>query len=248
MHVIPHPLDMGLKPLDLDDWLKSQPNDHLLLAERQELIQSKPECVIAARPAAESAVRELSGALSDRFPEGVRTENAEDYLEFIGARLAEDICVLSPDEDGYRLTAAVLCFPNRWKLHEKMGRTVTEIHDPVPEYAEGASRVVDRFLAKLRPLRAFERSNWGIVLSPTLFHPDRADPVTQKNLSRSFLRVEKQSFLKLPESKAIIFSIRTSIVPWTELSGGTQDAVMQTARSLSGEWLAYKALDLVDNG
>ena len=237
---------MGLRALDFADWLKPQPGDQILLAERAKLIESNSESVIAALPTAENAIAELSDILSDRFSEDEEFGAATEYLKFIGTRLAEDVCVLSLHQSAYRLSAAVLCFPNRWKLQEKMGRTVTEIHQPVPEYGERASVGVDRFLKKLRPLRAFERSNWGIVLSPALYHPDLADPIKRGDLSRSFLRVETQGFLKLPETKAVIFSIRTSVVPWRDLPCEKQNAIAREAHALSSEWQTYKALELAN--
>ena len=57
------------------------------------------------------------------------------------------------EEAGLRLIAAVLCFPSRWRLADKMDRLMGAIHGPVPFYADRLARPVDRFMRLLKPGR-----------------------------------------------------------------------------------------------
>ena len=60
------------------------------------------------------------------------------------------------------LQVAVLCAPSRWRLHEKMGRPLADIHQPVPLYADRLAAPVDRFMRHLKPGKlasAFRRPN-----------------------------------------------------------------------------------------
>ena len=59
-----------------------------------------------------------------------------DPLELAGRLVQEDLCIIQDAADGPRFTAAVLCFPSRWRLHEKLGQPLAAVHGPVPLYAE----------------------------------------------------------------------------------------------------------------
>ena len=71
-------------------------------------------------------------------------------LELAGRLVQEDLCLIEASPDGPRLTAAVLCFPSRWRLHEKLGRPLAEVHGKVPFYGDRLARPVDRFMAHVR--------------------------------------------------------------------------------------------------
>ena len=239
-----HPLHMGLESLGLKKWLVPRAGDEHLLAERTKIIAAYQQDVITALPEAAGAVAELAGLINERgatLESGAPTRR---ILKSMGTSIAEDVCVLTANDGIYRLTAAVLCFPNRWRLADKIGRTVTEIHDPVPGYAVQMSDTVDRFLAKLRPMRAVVRSNWGLSASPTLYLPNLSPPVTARADSDMYLRREEQSFLKLAGTGAVVFAIRTTVTPWEQVPKSTRNAIIAAANALGPKWLAYKALDI----
>lgn len=232
-----HPTRMGLEPLPFEDWLKPRPGDAPLLAERARLIAAHGDDVVAALPDSGAAVAELAALLRTR---GFMI--AAPALTGIGCSVAEDLCVLTPAADSYRLTAGVLCFPNRWKLREKLGGSVLAVHGPVPDYAAHLSANVDRFLNRLKPERAYVRMNWGLVSVPDLFLPTPAPPVDPKNDSEFFLRQEDQSFLKLPETGTVIFGIRTTVTPWMTVPQSLRGDILKTIAGLGPDWLAYKSI------
>ena len=84
----------------------------------------------------------------------------------------------------------------------------------MPGYAARMSGTVDRFLDRLRPLRAFIRDNWGLTGIPALYLPNQIPPVSVSADNGIYLRREEQGFLKLSCTGAVIFSIRTTITPW----------------------------------
>ena len=138
--------------------------------------------------------------------------------------------------------SAVLCFPNRWRLADKAGKPIIAVHAPVPEYADKLSSQVDFFLDRLRPGRRFTRSNWGLASSATLHLPDPIAPVNPLADSNFFMRREDQSFVKLPISSAVIFTIRTTVTPWAEVSPEDRAAVVDYAKTLPPAWLGYKSM------
>ena len=70
------------------------------------------------------------------------------------------------------LDAASLCFPSYWRLADKLGRPMADVHGPVAHYADELAAKVDTFLQRLRPERPVWRRNWSIHDDPSYFLPD----------------------------------------------------------------------------
>lgn len=229
---------MGLMALDPARWLMVDDSCPALLAQRRQLLVQRHGAVTGFLPGGEAAQGELLALLADHLPHHFPRAYARDGhrftchitgeawdladvgpnpLEVAGRLVAEDLCLLLPGPDGVPvLAAAVLCFPNRWRLHEKLGRPMAGIHAPVALYGEKLGRPVDRFLETLAPERPVWRMNWGLNDDPALFQPDEvahtaADgAITADNAGhRLFLRIERQTLRRLPATGAILFTIRT---------------------------------------
>ncbi|WPA99291.1 uncharacterized protein RHO25_003908 [Cercospora beticola] len=70
----------------------------------------------------------------------------------------------------YHLQAFICCFPSGFSLqNDKIGRTLAEIHAPVPGYKAKLEKSMDRFFAKLPNGKAVKRSNWAITTDEELF-------------------------------------------------------------------------------
>ena len=158
-------------------------------------------------------------------------------VEHAGLLTPTDWCVHLPDEEGrWRLVAASVCFPTRWVLASKLGRTVREIHAPVSAYDDPLADAVDRFMGRLRPERPMWRLNWNLVDRPDLFQPTAGDPpdppITVGDAGeRVFLRVERQTFVRLPASGAVVFGIEVHRDPLGALAG-VEGAVERLAAAL----------------
>ena len=233
---------MGLRPLDDGAWIEIDQSLPEQLLHKRRLVEEHHGDVVATsddhdgsiRRAAEELRGALAGHLVSRHPEryrygsqtvpaisvGVVDVGAVSFgdgrhpIEHAGLLTQEDWCLHLPDPDGrWRLVAASVCFPTRWVLAEKIGRTVGAIHDPVPGYREHLEAPVDRFLDRLRPGRPMWRLNWNLVDRPELFQPTAGDPPDPPlgpadAGSRMWLRVERQTFVRLPASGAVVFGIR----------------------------------------
>ena len=237
-----HPATIGIKATELSNWLRNRPEDAPILALRAELITHRRHDVIALLSAAEAGVSELGVYLSARDGFALPAAPAE-ILTTLGQAYAEDICVLTPHGDQYVLSGAALCFPNRWRLTDKAGKPILAVHAPVPEYADKLSSQVDFFLGRLRPGRCFTRSNWGLVSTATLHLPDPVAPVNPATDSNFYMRTEDQSFVKLPESGAVIFTIRTTVTPWSDVPAADRTTILVQTQSLNAEWLEYKSIN-----
>lgn len=268
----PYRWDMGLVPLqsglfEVDALYPAQ----MML--RRELLERSSESVFAALPGSEPARREcldlVTTQLSANHPawflrDGDRLHNRltdetwdlaappHDPLALAGRLVQEDLCVLGPDEEGPILTAAVLCFPSGWRLADKIGRGIAEIHAPVPEFGDRLATPVGRVVRQLPAGRLLGRLNWALVDDPSLYRPDdrnyradRNDAVTAQSAGESlFLRVERQILSRLPASGAVLFTIRVHVYPLAAAitSPATAGRLAAAVRALPGDMQHYKSL------
>lgn len=151
----------------------------------------------------------------------------------------EDLCIVTRDwaTDTYRLTGGALAFPTDWRLADKLGLPLTAVHAPIHGYAEQLARGVDHFMATIAPGPVFGRANWFVVADDAprylpLDRPaDRFAHVTAENAGRTlFVRCERQTLRRLPETRAILFTIGIHVAALDTLS---DDVVRRVAASVA---------------
>ncbi|MGD9509262.1 MAG: DUF3445 domain-containing protein, partial [Geminicoccaceae bacterium] len=161
----PWKLAMGLNALDRADWLWRDAQFAAETEQRRRLLAELPEATAAC-----AELLAMVRAFWNLPPE-------PGALADLAGLAQEDFCLLQKrDDDEYALTAAILCFPAHWKLAEKLGRPMREVHGPVPGFAERLAGPADRVLASLAVERPVWRANWSVVEEPTLFHPHARIP------------------------------------------------------------------------
>jgi dimethylamine monooxygenase subunit A len=254
-------MSMGLKALNLHEWIEIDDRFAAELALKDQLLNERYSDVFACLPDSKASQKEvlklLINHLCDRFPQHYRRQDTTienittgqvwtitDFeaapLDLAGRLVQEDLLLMQPSPEGYILAAASVCFPSRWRLEEKLGCPLAQIHSPVPDYQEKLARPVDGFFDRLKCDRPAWRLNWGIVDSPDLFLPsnagqtsvDAAISVTNAG-EMLWLRVERQTLRRLSESGDILFTIRTYIHPLQvlqddpEMARNLADAIAQ---------------------
>jgi hypothetical protein len=226
-------LSMGTRSLDGDLFVRDDDFERDL-AWKRDLLASRHGDVFAARDT--DAVRDASFevlALTGGAPvDGLHP------LDAAGQRVQEDLCVLVDRDGAPHLDAASLCFPSYWRLADKIGRPLAEVHAPVPHYAEELANKVDRFIARLRRGQTVWRRNWSIHDNAAYFLPEPTPPVEAGSL---FLRSERQVLRRL-ESGAVLFGIRTQQVPLDCLAERPDiaGAMATTIGAWSTELIGYK--------
>lgn len=266
----PYRMAMGLRACPPAELIELDTACPAQLAERTRLLDTRRTDVLAAQPGSEAACAELAAhllaLLPARFPSwfhpaatGLHSRltgqtldpSASDPLDLIGRLVAEDFCLIQPTEAGPLLVAAVLCFPARWVLAEKLGKPLIAVHERVPAYGEKLGAPVDRFMASLKPGRVALRLNWSIIDDPALFQlsgkfrdgPD-AGITTDNALEKLYLRVERQTFFRLPNSGTIAFGIRTHVYPLQPIAlrAGEAARLAAAVRALPPAMALYKSL------
>lgn len=251
----PWKLAMGLSALAPADWLWRDGCFAAETARRAELIATRLGEVHAMLPGAEPAVGELV--------EMVRAHLGRDHglavpdeagdqaapLLALGRLAQEDFCLLAPHaDDPYALVAALLCFPAHWRLADKLGRPLALIHAPVPGLNQRLGAAADRFFANLVVERPVWRANWSVVESPELFHPHARVPVAGLSAANAgdqlWLRVERQTLRRLPETRAVVFTIRTLVRRLGEVAAqpGVAGAMAARIREMDAGMAAYKGI------
>ena len=117
-----------------------------------------------------------------------------------------------PTTAGHILGAGSVCFPSSWRLVDKIGKPMAQVHAPVPGFQDGTrpARMIERLFTHMRPTQPMERMNWSIVETNELHTPNAHERSIdiQQNWQSLWLRVERQTLSKLPKSQAVLFTIR----------------------------------------
>jgi dimethylamine monooxygenase subunit A len=220
----------GTGPIDPADWLQRDDAFAPQMACRDRLIAERPEAVHAMTDPCRPGAEELLAVLLDhlardpgyvregeaiRRPDGVLVPLVGPPLLVAGRLVQEDLCLLDKPEGGdeHLLTGAILCFPSNWTLAQKLGHPLSRIHLPIEVYDATMARRVQRLLDLLRPEAPLMRANLLLYGEPALFNPrpEFARHTPEPGGAR-FVRVERQVLLRLPASRAVVFSIHTYMV------------------------------------
>ncbi|SDC91757.1 heme-dependent oxidative N-demethylase family protein [Ruegeria marina] len=224
----PRPLP-GIQPMEMADWLHRDEAFAGQMARRDALIAERPAEVLALDEGARPAALELLGMVLEaaypgagdelRRPDGVRVAiDRSNPMHTLGRLVQEDFCILQKQGNEHVLTGAVLCFPASWMLSEKFRRPLIGIHEPVASYDAGIAARVQRLFDGVQVGRPLWRFNalWyadAELHQPRSIHDRRRVPVPD---DAGYLRTERQSILRLPETQAVVFTIHTYVVARTD--------------------------------
>jgi len=229
-------LSVGLRPLDLENWLEVDDQRDVQLALKDRLLRERRDVVVAKCPEGDAASRELAREvvawLGEHHPELPRElDDAEHPIVAASRLVQEDLCVLE-HSDAWRLTAACVCFPSRWLLATKIGTTLDEIHGPVPGYHDELSRPTTSVFDRMKPDRPFWRLNWTLLDDSDLHQPEAARDAVEGPMTEWYFRVERQTLRRLPDTGAIVFTIRTYVTDLSTMMLRRDDFVQNLLRAL----------------
>lgn len=264
------PFTIGLLQLEPDRWI--EPDEDLVeqIKLKRELVAEHGERVLRAEPGTEAAQQEVLDLLIEYLPAhhpdryclgdgrlnvtGLTTDlidTAMMPLQRAGLLVQDDLVIMRNGEDGWRIAAAFLAFPSSWRLSEKFGRSMDEVHAPVPGF-EGGSRnagLINRMFDNLSPDRIVVRWNWSVNWSHALYHPDAKSAEEKRGVpaEKAFIRVERQTLRKLPGSGDILFTIRIYLDPVTAILSQPNGAELAASmaeqlEAMSDDETAYKGL------
>ena len=212
---------MGVKPLNLANWLLLDEERSSDLEEIGQLIDRCRDDIIYCEPSAVQSCEELAEEVLRylrRIPEHRSVgldKQCPSLIEAIRRIIQEDICVLERRPGGWVMTACAVAIPTQWDVASKFGKTLDTIHEPVPRYGSDLSKTMSTFFDRLRPEKPVWRANRTLTDDPSLRlepqrrHEPMSDDITPGNVAdQIWLRVEYQTLRRLAQSDAIVFTIR----------------------------------------
>jgi dimethylamine monooxygenase subunit A len=218
----------GIQPVEGRDWLRIDEAYAPQMALRDRLIADQPGTVHALLPEARPAAEELYQATLDWLCTApgftvaeatvIRPDDAKISLDpgqpllTLGRLVQEDLCLMERAGEEYVLTGGILCFPASWTLAQKIGRPLTGIHEPVPVYDADIARRVARLFDAIRPEQPLWRMNYLTYDDFVLHQPRREGEKRPQPTDHVYIRCERQCLLRLPVTKAVVFTIHTYVV------------------------------------
>jgi hypothetical protein len=185
---------IGLKPLDLADWIEIDDTYDEQMREKRRLFATVSDDVLVEEPDTVEAQREVLALIREHvcatFPERFRQtckgiaiaghpalDNARlqslSPLHAASLLVQEDLILMRRGDDGWRLVAGSLCFPSSWILREKFGRALQDIHTPVPNFGRGTRNadLIQRMFDNLKVEQPVQRLNWSLQARHELYYP-----------------------------------------------------------------------------
>lgn len=204
-----HPVAMATRALGDRPWLVADERRDADLAEKRRLIRCERNNVLHTTEQSTAAAAELANLI------GIDTANKAHPLATTALEVQEDLCLLQRRADGWHLDASCVCFPTRWKLADKVGRRIGDVHSPVDDYDTRIDSKVNRLFDRLTNQPVWRR-NWFLMSDPALYQPHQ--PVVEKVITAAnidkdlFIRSERQTLRTIADGWAV-FTIRIQQEP-----------------------------------
>jgi hypothetical protein len=252
---------MGLRSIKHSEWIEldnEYPRYHAAKAHR--IRERGPRCCKTAPeayPAALELLQDLADYLPARYPSlyrrtpdgavlhnlwsGERFDIAqrplpEDPMQMCARLVQDDLAIMieRPDDDGqYYLLAGAILLPGFWRLEDKFGMALSEIHTSggVPQFRERLERGMANFFRRVRPEEMVARHNYFLQVDDNLAWSESIGSedssangvvgwsTAEKNraIEHHYFRSERQTLRRLPRSGGVVFTIRTYFLPVTEI-------------------------------
>ncbi|KAI0753151.1 hypothetical protein C8Q80DRAFT_1097241 [Daedaleopsis nitida] len=231
----PYYQTMSHQPMHVNHWIEIDKEYKWYLSEKQRIIAERGKVVVDSLPENDEACGELLMSLVDylpkRYPTLFRREGHDtivnmvmgethvdlssikgvDALHVVSRLVQDDFLMAMEREDGHvYCVGGIVAFPGFYLLSEKIDQPIQVMHEPVPHFNEKLLTSVERTLRRFRPDQPFERSGWMFTTDRNLFwHDIVTDKTVDPNIHPKdyWLRVDHQTFVKLPKTNGIMFGV-----------------------------------------
>ena len=239
-----------LRPIDEGSWLFPDTEAEPWLEDKRRLMVAQRDQVFAqAGDWATHAAEEAAGLVLSTQSSAPLETAVFTPIERAASIVSDDLCVMVPRDGQFMLGAASLCAPTFWSLHENIGKPLAGVHSLLPQGGAELSSRINRIFEGLQPGLVLERFNWTVQLGGERFIPS-SEPMkralaelNENDAARDlFLRVERQTIRKLPETGAVLFTIRICVDPLPPILADRQvkELFAQAWQSTVEDVAAYK--------
>jgi hypothetical protein len=244
---------IGLRPIAPEAWLEGGETDPAarkdpLYAARRELVWAEME---GSRPGQAEVL-----ALVRAAGVGVAPEQALPPLYAAARAVPDDLCLMERQGGEWRLTAISLSAGTFFTAAEVIGKPLAGLHAPVPGFGERFLARVVRMFDALAADTVLERRNWTVMPGEYLHAPDGAairarlaELGPDDAAAALFVRVERQTLRRLPETGGVVFTIRVWLHPLGALDAepARRAAFAAAWRGADADFRRYKRLAAYDD-
>jgi len=159
--------------------------------------------------------------------------DSSDPLKYASLLIEDDLALMMKNENDekYYLKAGSIVLPGFWRLEDKFEMSLSQIHlsGDVPQFKEKLENSMDKYFQKMTPDNPIVRYNYFIQTDGELpwsssigaedtFGIGWQNAQPNPSIHDIHLRFERQTLRRLPETDAILFTIRPYLIPVTELA------------------------------
>jgi hypothetical protein len=257
-HLMAH--ELQLKKQALDDLVK---HDSLVVAE-PDSVPAQQECLdlfISYLPVRYPDLYTFDKTANSIYVKPIdETFSLDDWkhapLELCNRIVQEDLCLVRPGDDtgGLHVMAAASVVFSFQELSKKLGMPMEFLHAPVPGAEKYLRKIMNYTFARIKSEQPVWRNNWGIAPTGNLIDPIYGSSGSKKNRSfadvtiegvkAKFVRVEYQTFRRLPRTNYLLFTIKTMSDPMYELEKVPSAAacLARSIRGMSPKMRVYKGI------
>ncbi len=190
-------------------------------------------------------------------------DNGTEPLLQLSYLIEEDFMLLDQSGGAPRITAAANAYSSSGRLVASVGHDVAWAHAPVPGLTLQLGGRINQVLGSIHAAIPCERFNWQVTPLATVFFPHadphaanaaamhavvaalRRDPARVGELL--WMRVERQTLSRLPESNAVAFSLHTYSDPLSCLRSDVASAraILALLNNYSEQRWKYSEMDIV---
>lgn len=193
--------------------------------------------------------------IDQRFRFGDESTLPYGPLEYITRQAQGDFALLDERGGNLWMDAGIVTTQADWSLDFNIGMNFFEWHAPVPlAHEKGIFERALKYLLAVQQANPARRLNWTMTVNPRLdtspekYHiwgPENTQITPENVADKLFLRIELQSFWRLPRSNAMLFPIRCYLLSMRDLSTIPKWATRmhRVLKELPDELASYKGLD-----
>jgi len=193
--------------------------------------------------------------IDQKFVFGDETTLPYGPLEYITRQAQGDFCVLDERDGNLWMDAGMVTTQADWSLDFDIGMNFFEWHAPVPlAHEKGIFKRALKYLLAIQQSNPARRLNWTMTVNPRLdtspehYHqwgPENTHITPENVADKLFLRIELQSFWRLPRSNGMLFPIRCYMLSMRDLTTVPKWAKRfhRVLNTLPPEIGSYKGLD-----
>lgn len=237
---------LGVRPLDLADWFQSDEHTDRQRVAKARIMHEHAATAFVVMDDVHDEAAEVLAAVVD-WSGGSAVDQSLHSLDAAARLVPDDLVLLVERDGGLVCGGGSVCFPNRWDLRSKVGLAMREIHAPVAGLNEQLADPIDGFLQRLMPARSFWRLGWGVLDTDELYQAvDGTAPPRPIEASPSshHLRVERETLRRFPDTRCILFTIRTHVTALGDMPANDDALTLAAAiEGLPTDVAEYKQLD-----